>query len=448
MLDYLRRKAWIFLFGAVLELALGWFGGCVGGKTHDLWMFQFQIGIFMGVLLLSFDLQRGLARAVAALPLTAGQIGRAWWLVSVAIPSVAFSALLWAGAGLFRLFHPAASVDAANLVLAGAFLFTLMGSTLTLVFVMSHGPYAAGWRRFLRGALGAVLGVAVGGGFLFINSASQNYTRLACFLAVGLGFTVAGWFLAGRFVTSRASFRLGTQSLSLKTGAMRGPVRQPDGYGGIPLLITTTIVRSFLVGMAMIVIMPVVFMMQGGGATAWWEVFKFFPAMGIFSFWFVIIFSVAPTLMQLRFLRTLPISATSLAAALIAILILPLLALQAVTAGIAGLSSGAPAAFAIADNFLLTLPAVALSVVLFALLGMGLPTYVLMFGVMTISQVGLAWWQAGLHRSEAPSGLCAVASGLLFLLGFWLMRRLLLRSSDLYLVKPDDFDNLASGGGR
>ena len=48
-------------------------------------IFQIIIG-FLGCLF-TMDLQRGLARVMTTLPVTTKQVGRAWWMASVAIPA-------------------------------------------------------------------------------------------------------------------------------------------------------------------------------------------------------------------------------------------------------------------------------------------------------------------------------------------------------------------------
>lgn len=54
--------------------------------------FIFQILMFLGLFLI-FDLQRGLARVLTSMPVTTKQIGRAWWLASVAFPAMALGVI-------------------------------------------------------------------------------------------------------------------------------------------------------------------------------------------------------------------------------------------------------------------------------------------------------------------------------------------------------------------
>ena len=68
MLDHFRRWSWILVLGAVLVFVIGWFAANSRNPySLDLpVVFQFQIALFTGAFLLSFDLQRGIARTVTA----------------------------------------------------------------------------------------------------------------------------------------------------------------------------------------------------------------------------------------------------------------------------------------------------------------------------------------------------------------------------------------------
>ena len=139
IIDYLRRWARAMGVGVLAELLIGWFGGHLGDDPYRLAALQGVLGLFLGALLLSFDLQRGMARNAAALPLTARQIGRAWWLATVAIPAIVFSAAQILGAGGYWLGHRATSFDWFALGVADVDLFLMLGSVFPLAFLMGQG---------------------------------------------------------------------------------------------------------------------------------------------------------------------------------------------------------------------------------------------------------------------------------------------------------------------
>ena len=74
--DHFRRWRWILALGSVFAFAQGWFIASSAAYTFEFWVLL--LALWTGANLLTFDLQRGVIRAVAVLPLTARQIGRSW----------------------------------------------------------------------------------------------------------------------------------------------------------------------------------------------------------------------------------------------------------------------------------------------------------------------------------------------------------------------------------
>ena len=129
MLDYFRRWAWVLALGGIFEFGLGWF---IANRPEDNFEFWgLMLALWAGAVLLSFDLRRGVVRAVAPLPLTARQIGRSWWLATVPLPAIALAALLFSGAGTFYHFHPTKVFPAGRLAWASIFNLMWLGTTFT-----------------------------------------------------------------------------------------------------------------------------------------------------------------------------------------------------------------------------------------------------------------------------------------------------------------------------
>ena len=166
ILDHFRRWWWVLAPGAVYALVLGW-SMAIPADASELWhgkrlfvlvwlkvqsnMFVSQVfclAVFTGAMLLLFDLHRGIARAVSALPLTARQIGRSWWLATVAIPAIVYAALFFGGAGTFYLFHPNQVFPAARLVMASIFTLLWLGMGFTIYFnqFTSRQGLSGNWR--------------------------------------------------------------------------------------------------------------------------------------------------------------------------------------------------------------------------------------------------------------------------------------------------------------
>lgn len=442
ILDYFRRKGWIFAAAGVLELALGWSGGHIGGKTHDLWTFQFQVAIIMGAFLLSFDLQRGMARAVSALPLTPRQIGRAWWLVAVGIPGSVFAALQFLGAGMYQMIHPEAVLDGKALGVSSLFLIAMMGSTFPFLFAMAKGARVAGWPRHLN-AIGAVVwGLMLWGGYLYVQHASETPAELGVVFVLALGLTGAGWFMGERLVRMRASFRRGTQIVSRR----RGAAQAPTGYGGIPLLIATTCLRALAVGLAMIVVLMLAFWIVEKKASGWWEVMTVLPGMSLFPVWFVLVLSLLPAWSQVRHLRSMPVSATAIAWALMAMVLMPLAGLEALMTGVAWLMSGATPAAGVMRDFIQTLPYVGLCLAFVAWQAMGIWSYMLLVATMSLAQAVPVLMKEWLGFDGLPAGLSAAIGMVVLALSFWVIRWSLLRSSRAYRSQPNIFAGMAAGG--
>ena len=110
ILDHLRRwwPVWIaigvFNFIVVFNsLAL-----LDQGRDMDpIRSLNFPILLWLSALTLNFDLQRGSGRVLTTLPVTARQIGRAWWIFSVAVPTL----FLTATSGLAMLIHSAGTAN-------------------------------------------------------------------------------------------------------------------------------------------------------------------------------------------------------------------------------------------------------------------------------------------------------------------------------------------------
>ena len=436
ILDYLRRRAWILVTGAVFEFFMGGAAAVFANDNghHPLVGMQLPIGLFMGALLLSADLQRGLARVATALPLTARQVGRAWWLATVAIPAAGFSMLLFVGAGSVWLSRPGAQFPSGELAMASVVLSVWLGATFTIFFGTGRGFYGSSWwKRALNVSFSVLWGATIGGSFWVFQNALEHKVTQAVYLAACLALTVWGWLRAGQFVADRASSRPATQSGSgPRDGRQRAPARLPAGYGGIPFFISTTFAPAFRLGLAMLALLPLIALLQGGGKN-WRGVVESFSALGFFPLWFILFFALTPAFLQLRLLRSLPLTASRIAVTMMAAILLPLVALGMATAGLIALISGAHAALDLANQFyLLSLPPAALSVVFVTRMGAGVPAYLLMFLAMIGAQTAPLWLEMLFHHNPVSWVPTLAIDGFFVLLSFWLTRRSLTHSYHAY----------------
>ena len=439
ILDYFRRWWWILALGAVFAFVQGWFIADNAKYAFEFWIFL--IAIWMGALLLNFDLQRGVARTIVALPLTAKQIGRSWWLATVAIPAIALAALLFLGAGTFRYFYPNKVFPAGRLAMASLFVLPWLGTTFTSIYGMNNDLFRHSRERTCAIFFSLLSTIMLFGGMLTLQNASKQPFKFAILMGVGTLLTMAGWFRAERFVLGRAGFRLA----AIRYKDPRGQHRATGGYGGIPFLISTTFVRIFLYVAAMIALMALLWQWNGPQHQA----LGLFAAMGSFmSCWFIIFYQLMPTLRQLRFLRTLPISTTRLATVMIAITILPLIALGTLVTGVAGLSLGTPAAITALKSYTFILAPASLCVFFAVWRGAGMQTSALLLVTLFGFYMVPLWLQVFFHYPEIPFNLIGPIVAICVLLAFLLTRRALLHSSHAYRVQANPFGNFAWGAGR
>jgi hypothetical protein len=182
--------------------------------------------------------------------------------------------------------------------------------------------------------------------------------------------------------------------------------------------------------------MPLFFWLLGGEGEDAWDILRLFPMMGVLPFMFVALFALMPAMMQLRMLRSLPVSATGLAGMLLASLLLPLTGLQLLMAMLGWWVSGMEAAVVVANSFLLSLPFMMLCLVVIAWRGQGVGSFVLMILLMLLAQFAPLMLNKTDGFHEATPSVCGVISGFFLILSFWLIRRSLLRSSRPYRVYP------------
>jgi hypothetical protein len=446
IIDHFRRWWWVLALCAFAEFTIGW--STSGNPDNNIFdsasIFQFQLVLFSGALLLSFDLQRGVASTVTALPLTTRQIGRAWWLATVPIPTIALAAVLFSGAGVCFLFHPSNAFAAKRLAMMCLVNLLWLGATFTIIFITTWGYRGQWWAKARNITTTTLFALMIGGGFMFFRDYSINSFKFASFLGVAGVLTVAGWILAEQFVQGRASFRLA----ALQSKDARGQHRAPGGYGGIPYLVSTLFVRTFLIGLAMVVMMSL-FMALQGHLKSWNQFIQNIQTTGNFMpIWLIIMFTIIPALMQIRLLRTLPMPATRLAAVMIGIPLLPLIALGAILAGIAGLSMGTPAAIAILKDYTLALASGALCVLFVGWLGVGRDSFALMCLILIVFQSVPIWLKASFNIRQIPFTLIGAIVAISITVSFLLTRHSLMHSSKTYRVQASPFGNIVWGMGR
>ena len=324
ILDHLRRWGWLW---ALVGIANGFSTGAFLDEKHMDNVFTFQITLWLGAMQLNFDLQRGISRTLTTLPLTARQIGRAWWLVSVALPAL----LLVATSALALMIYSSHTGTPFPL---NAFMMNATANTLFLgtMFALFVGELP-GWPQAGLGWLRRIFSVALLLAIMFSRVAYDSWLGIAL-LFTALGLTFFGWFRAEQMVMQRATFRLGIQFGKHPSGQHQ----TPTGFGGLPFLWQTLAIR--IARMAIIVVFWFVimhFMMHGNSKMTPRQFFAAtMPALNSFGFFAIFMFLLMPVLMQLRHLRSLPISTAAIAAMLTLLPAVPVLIVGIIWAVIGG----------------------------------------------------------------------------------------------------------------
>jgi hypothetical protein len=430
ILDHLRRWWWVWL---LIGIAYGLMAGETFDSHRKIRPFQsilFPLILWAGAMELNFDLQRGIGRTIAVLPVTIRQIGRAWWIVSVALPAI----LLATTAGIGLMVY--SSISNQGFPLA-AFLATASANTLMLgaLFALFVGrtqgapQNAAEWLRHL-------LSVAFVIAMLFVPPSLSTPEGIFILLA-SLILTVVGWLRCEQVVVQRATFRPGIQQGKRTPGQHRAP----SGFGGLPFLVQTQVIqfaRFFLIFAAIMALMPLI-----QGRTLKLSIPELLhaslPALTSFGGFFTFMIMMMPVLLQLRYLRTLPICASALAAMLVLIPVAPVLVVGTVFNLATGIYPSPENFLPFPIQCLTYAAAMAIAVPPIVRHGMRSGSFV----VLTLAMLATTLGPALFPSLKIPLLATTLVSLGIITLAFVITRRLLQSSSHAYRPPPA---NLASWG--
>ena len=448
--DYLIRRWWVWVL--VLPLSLFFMGvACLdrANQHHSYIPFIFVLGSLM----LIVDLQRGCARALLSLPISPKELARVWRWEALGLPFIISTLFNYLGFLIYCLFKGSWDLfpiftlyNLGNLLVIGVMYFVLTG----LPAAQQQGATP------LVHAKAGLFGFLWGGGFTGMyffamwGKASSPLGQLLIAIAVIL--SVWGWFRADLLVQERAGFRLAVQ----KGGETKDDSRCAEGGGGLLFLMQLLVARMILTGFFVMCVFGVIFGLKAPYFVSHMdsqlrEQFSsilvgnpiFFPMVGM-----IIATLFLPVCMQTRFLRTLPCSASRLAAFMILTPLFGLLTIFAVTGLLLAAALHQPLL-----SVLEALPVLPCALLIFLVplvvwIGWGVVSYisfvVLMLGSIMVAGIGQIhhWFQL------APS-ISLALSALLVVMAFLLSKLALERSSRTYrprFVNP--YGGVNWGGGR
>lgn len=426
MLDSLRRWWWVLALLGGLESVLGWIVVANPGSPFEVWSLTLALcpsGVLLGV-----DLQRGLARAVAVLPLTSRQIGRSWWLGAVGIPAVLLIALFWLGAALGSQIHAVAEFPTRQLAVISLFTFLWLGSAFASIYGLNQDCLERFREQITSGVLSVLATTMTFGSLLYAQGAANDPVRAILLIALGTLLTVAGWLRAERFAWGRAAFRRAT----LEHRSPQGCHCPPLGSGGVGFLLRESVKRSFSIAASAVLLMAALMWWQGG-----------LLGVGFFLPFFALMTSglcavlvsfhhVMSILRELRHLRTLPISPHRLTVVLMGVALLPLVLMGGLVGVVAAVLSGLPAAVTIWKTYLFVLAPTSLCVLVGLWRGPSIHAYVCMLLAILGFTTFYSWLRPVDYSIEPPALLVAsICTGVL-LVAFALIRRVITHSSHAY----------------
>jgi hypothetical protein len=401
-------------------------------NTHNV--FVFQAIMCLGFLVV-WDIQRGLLRVLTSMPVTAKQIGRAWWLASVALPAIALGVI-----GLLALLIFSGGTNTMILlenylmswVLATLYLGAMFGA---MTFTVTTIPNTFTDR--IRTLLTTLLFLLTVFGFMFLQLETLTMTKTMLIFAAYVILSVVGWFRAEGMVLQRAGFRPAAQH------SQKQPTQHkiPQSFGGLPYLAQKIFVQTTLIGLAITSWMTLwmSFFHFSHGQNHSQAVVSMIVDFGSIPYVFVLLFFISPIVFQLRFLRTLPISPSALAATLVFLPVFSIAAVGMIVIALVNFVAGEALILHTANGFLMLGAEAAVMVSLIVWRGLDTLTYLLIF-LMVISEsfikLGMTIiFHLGSKTPERPWWinltiflLCAVGS-------LALTQRLLAKSSSAYRVR-------------
>ena len=391
----------------------------------------FQILMVLGFLLM-WDIQHGLPRVLTSMPVTTRQIGRAWWLASVALPAMAVGVI-----GLFALLLFAGRTNAMislenylmGWILATLYLGAMFGA-LTFMTTTIPDTFTDRIRTLLPNSLFALTLF----GFMFLKLETLTMTKTILIFAAYAILSVLGWFRAERMVLQRAGFRPAAQH------PQKQPTQHkiPQGFGGLPYLAQRTFIQTTLIGLAIMswMILAMSFFFHGQNQTQ-----AIVPMIngGSIPYVFVLIFSIIPIIFQLRFLRTLPISPSALAATLVFLPVFSIATVGVIVTALASSVTGEAVILHAVNGFLMLGAKAAVMVTLIVWRGLDALTYLLIFLMVisdSLTSLGMTLiFHLGTKTPEHPLWINLTIFSLCVAVSFALTQRLLAKSSSAYRVR-------------
>lgn len=442
-LDHFRRGWFLWSVFCLLNFAMGILLNNLG---EILPLFYFVFAFIFGPFLWLSDLQKGYPRVVLGLPLTAQQIGRTlWWL------SVGFASMLLAGFSLLGIISARLFSLTNNLSFGAWMLYIVINAFLygTVFWLCSGAPSRSSdnLRQKTGGYFHTVtmLALVLGGiHFLGKNDYPTAIKLTAYFLICGT-LSILGWFRAEGLIVDYGEYRAASQ----QPKNPQGQFKVPNGFGGIPFIFGTAFFGVWSFGVIFLIVMNLLGLFTRHQFN-WHHLTQSFSSGSSFPFFFCIfVFWSFALSDNLRFLRTMPVSSARLAAILLSVYILPLLTLCLAITALAWAETGAVECISF---FKLELLAVApVSVFIAVSIWNTQATFVKTFllVIMILATIVPAFYQLTcLDGRGVPFWFIILFNILIVSISYWSTCQILGKSSSAYRARQNQLGNGWSWGRR
>ena len=451
--DYLRRWRWVW---AIILIADGAILACECLATPQPGQFVsfFPIGMFMGAVLLGIDFKGGAGgtRVILSLPVTAKELALTWWRATVLWPALALllvNTLVFLAValteGVWDSFPVYLNHSLANLLLLGTLFFALTGLPANQCQLGTTL-----WAKLPAMFFSMMWGFTFGGWFIFAHWFDGRTFGGRIFIAVLVVLNVCGWCRRELLVERRS----GWGRLAEPPAPTTRDSRCAEGAGGLGFLVRRTYGGMMRVGLgftAMLILVYVVIYGVMGEKMSFAGMVKMMSAMPFLANGFfvqgLLVMQMFPLALQMRFLRTLPVSGSRLAAVLVFTPLAAMLSLAVVFGAImvlAGKLTPGQVLGWVGQSNGLSAGFVTLFIPVYLLRGGGWFNwfmYVVFLAGMIFSMVGPT-----LFKYQLPAPVSLAIGGGLALAAYLLARYAVERSSRTYRAVPTAV--LAAWGGQ
>ncbi|MGI9240497.1 MAG: hypothetical protein ACR2RV_06830 [Verrucomicrobiales bacterium] len=251
--DYLGRKYWYYLAGAIIHLACAY----ATGWTNHVSL----IGAIGGsAFILMFELMRGgnaTARTLLSLPVTPSQLARAWRFVALTLPIILYFVVLLVGS-LLSLKMGGNLVNIERFIILAVTQTGMIGTAFfALTGIPAQPSQGVGFAQGLRNAFfGMLWGFSIPALMFAVSLTPPNFAAITPGHALAgiflVSATIAAWFRAEALVMRRASRPGSTLARVAEKPGSSARAMPWRGFGGMPYFfrrfgLANTVIFAFMV---------------------------------------------------------------------------------------------------------------------------------------------------------------------------------------------------------